>query len=124
VCGLRALMCLHGPAFIQVRYQVLTAANMKMILFWYVTPCSLVEVYRRFRYAHRSDCGGRNTSETSVNFYQTIRRVTFQKTVIFMLSFSSVLSKSCHSCVNSGDGGVRAGPLVKRAHFSNTCSKK
>jgi hypothetical protein len=32
-----------------VRFQVLTAANMKMTVFWDVAPCSLVEVYRRFR---------------------------------------------------------------------------
>jgi hypothetical protein len=30
-----------------VRFQVLTAANMKMTLFWDVAPSSLVEVYRR-----------------------------------------------------------------------------
>jgi hypothetical protein len=32
-----------------VRFQVLTAASMKMTVFWDVTLCSLVEVYRRFR---------------------------------------------------------------------------
>jgi hypothetical protein len=32
-----------------VRFQVLTAASMKMAVFWVVAPCSLVEVYRRFR---------------------------------------------------------------------------
>jgi hypothetical protein len=32
-----------------VRFQVLTAADMKMAVFWVVAPCSLVEVYRRFR---------------------------------------------------------------------------
>jgi hypothetical protein len=31
-----------------VRFQVLTAASMKMAIFWDVAPCSLVEVYRRF----------------------------------------------------------------------------
>jgi hypothetical protein len=33
----------------QARFQVLTAASMKMAVFWDVAPCSLVEVYRRFR---------------------------------------------------------------------------
>jgi hypothetical protein len=32
-----------------VRFQVLTAASMKMTVFWVVAPCSLVEVYRRLR---------------------------------------------------------------------------
>jgi hypothetical protein len=30
-------------------FEVLTASNMKMAVFWVVTLCSLVEVYRRFR---------------------------------------------------------------------------
>jgi hypothetical protein len=34
---------------IRVRFQVLTAASMKMTVFWDIAPCSLVEVYRRFR---------------------------------------------------------------------------
>jgi hypothetical protein len=35
-----------------MRFQVLTAASMKMAVFWVVAPCSLVEVYRRFRDAY------------------------------------------------------------------------
>jgi hypothetical protein len=31
-----------------VRFQVLTTSSMKMVVFWVVVPCSLVEVYRRF----------------------------------------------------------------------------
>jgi hypothetical protein len=41
-------------------------------VFWVVAPCSLVEVYERFRGAFCLHHQG--TSETSVNFYQTIRR--------------------------------------------------
>jgi hypothetical protein len=45
--------------------------NMKMTVFWDVAPCSLVEIYRRFRGAcplhHQRD-------ESSVDFYQTTRR--------------------------------------------------
>jgi hypothetical protein len=45
-----------------VRFQVLTAASMNMTVFWDVTPCSLVEIYQRFRGAycphHRLDGGG------------------------------------------------------------------
>jgi hypothetical protein len=33
------------------RLQVVTAANMKKTVFWDIAPCSLVEVYRRFRSA-------------------------------------------------------------------------
>jgi hypothetical protein len=63
---------------------------MKTTVFWDVMPRSLVEVYRRFRGAcclhHRGDeflarallialiKAAASTSETSVNFYQTIRR--------------------------------------------------
>jgi hypothetical protein len=32
-----------------VKFQVLTAANMKMAIFWVVAPCSLVGLIRRFR---------------------------------------------------------------------------
>jgi hypothetical protein len=48
-----------------------------MTIFWVVAPCSLVEVYRRFRgacsrFALMMEAAG--TSETSVNFYQNTRR--------------------------------------------------
>jgi hypothetical protein len=32
-----------------VGFEVLTAASMKMAVFWVVAPCRLVEVYRHFR---------------------------------------------------------------------------
>jgi hypothetical protein len=35
-----------------MRYKVLTAASMKMIAFWDMAPCSLVEVDGRFRGAY------------------------------------------------------------------------
>jgi hypothetical protein len=50
-----------------VRFEVLTAASMQMAVLCVVAPCSLVEVYRRFRTSVAS------TSETSVNLYQTTR---------------------------------------------------
>jgi hypothetical protein len=48
----------------------------KIAVFWVVAPCSLVEVYQRFI---GTCCIARmmvaeSASETSVNFYQTIRR--------------------------------------------------
>jgi hypothetical protein len=48
----------------------------KMAVFWVAAPCSLVEVYQRFRdpcCLHHQGTAAR-TSETLVNFYQTIRR--------------------------------------------------
>jgi hypothetical protein len=63
-----------------VKFQVLTAASVKIAVFWIVAPCSLVEVCRRFR----GVCclirpitvvmEAADTSETSVNFYRTTRR--------------------------------------------------
>jgi hypothetical protein len=51
---------IHG-----VRFQFLTAASMKMAVFWVVALCNLVEFYRRFRDAYslhhqgdRPDYGG------------------------------------------------------------------
>jgi hypothetical protein len=44
-----------------VRLQVLTAASMKMAVFWDVAPCSLMTE-------------AASASETSVNFYQTTWR--------------------------------------------------
>jgi hypothetical protein len=61
-----------------VRFQVLTAARMK-IVFWDVTPCSLV-VYQHFWGAYCLHHQGAlmmdaaSTSERSVNLYQTTRR--------------------------------------------------
>jgi hypothetical protein len=37
-----------------VRFRVLTA-SMKIFVFWDVTPCSLVEIYRRFRAPRNND---------------------------------------------------------------------
>jgi hypothetical protein len=57
--------------YVFVRFKVLTVANMKMVVFWVVAPCSLVEVYRCFRSAcclhHQGDKYGA-TSQTTVIF--------------------------------------------------------
>jgi hypothetical protein len=51
---------LHTYLFL-VRFQVLRATNMKMIFFWDVAPCSLVDIDRRFTGAyclhHQGDQG-------------------------------------------------------------------
>jgi hypothetical protein len=49
----------------ELRFQVLTAARMKMTVFWDVAPCSLIEFDRCFPMEALS------TSEKSVNFYET-----------------------------------------------------
>jgi hypothetical protein len=43
-----------------IGFEVLTAVSMKIAVFWLVAPCSLVEVYQRFRgpIAIRPDDGG------------------------------------------------------------------
>jgi hypothetical protein len=38
-----------GSVIILVGFEVLTAVSTKMAVFWVVVPCSLVEVYQRFR---------------------------------------------------------------------------
>jgi hypothetical protein len=49
----------------------------KTTVFWDVAPCSLVEIFRRFRGAcclhHLGDEKAAGTSETSVDFYQSTR---------------------------------------------------
>jgi hypothetical protein len=50
-----------GTEFLNIiwmRFQVLTAANMNMTVFWDVALCSLVQVYLRFRGAYCPDDGG------------------------------------------------------------------
>jgi hypothetical protein len=34
---------------VRVGFEVITAVSTKMVVFWVVAPCSLVEVYQRFR---------------------------------------------------------------------------
>jgi hypothetical protein len=43
------IQVLYSAGFIIMRFEVLTAATMKMGVFWAVVPCELVEAYRRFR---------------------------------------------------------------------------
>jgi hypothetical protein len=60
-----------------VGFQVLAAASMKMTIFWNIMPCSLIEIYRRFKDACLLIAlmmEAASTSETLVNFYQTTRR--------------------------------------------------
>jgi hypothetical protein len=63
-----------------VGFEVLTAVSTKTTVFWVVVPCSLVEVYQRYRGAADSIIRvitlmmlAARTSETLANFYQTTR---------------------------------------------------
>jgi hypothetical protein len=51
----------------ELRFEVLAAVSMKMTVFWVVVPCSLAMIVLIMEAA--------STSETSVNFYQTTRRI-------------------------------------------------
>jgi hypothetical protein len=52
ITGMFAIMHFSIFCFL-VKFEVLTAASMKMTDFWVVAPCNLVEVYRLFRGACR-----------------------------------------------------------------------
>jgi hypothetical protein len=77
-----------------VRFQVLTAASMKMIVFWDLAPSSLVEIYRRFRGAyslqHQGDDGDSLDDGGSMHlwkvskFFEGTHGARSQKTVIFI----------------------------------------
>jgi hypothetical protein len=54
-----------------VGFEVLTAVSTKMDVFWVVTPCCLVEVYRRFR---GPCCLHHQGLMMEANFYPTTRR--------------------------------------------------
>jgi hypothetical protein len=59
--------------FILVKFQVLTAPNIKTADFWDVAPCSLVDIYGRFRDAYcLSHQGDRPVANVSVTFVAVI----------------------------------------------------
>jgi hypothetical protein len=77
----------------EVGFQILTAINMKMVVFWVVAPYSQVEVYWRFkdsyRLGHQVDrliMEAASVSETSVNFCQTTRRYNPEYSHLQLLS--------------------------------------
>jgi hypothetical protein len=74
-----------------MRFQVLTAASVKLRSFWDVVPCSAVEVDRRFIALMMAAV---RTSETSVNFDLSTRRYTPKDSI---LSSKYLLLKSYQS---------------------------
>jgi hypothetical protein len=77
---LRALLKHSAVWQWEVGFEVLMVESTKMAVFWVVVPCSLVEVYQRFRgpccLSHQGDLmmEASRTPETLVNFYQTTRQ--------------------------------------------------
>jgi hypothetical protein len=71
--------------FNKVGFEVFMAASMNMAVIWVVAPCSLVEVYRRFRGAcclHHQ--GVTLIMEAPLNrWYARLHGATTQKTAIF-----------------------------------------
>jgi hypothetical protein len=59
---------LYSNEVAYAEFEVLTAVTTKSTIFWFVTPCSLVEVYRR-------------SSEMSTDFYGTTQNKTFFKVI-------------------------------------------
>jgi hypothetical protein len=43
------LLAVERKVIVLVGFEVLTAVSLKIAVFWVVAPCSLVEVYQRFR---------------------------------------------------------------------------
>jgi hypothetical protein len=69
ICSPSTFVC--SLIITSVRFEDLTALSMKIAVFWVVAPCSLVEVYQRFRRTcclhHQGDhrpvvCAGRSLS--------------------------------------------------------------
>jgi hypothetical protein len=64
-----------------VRFQVLTAASIKIRAFWVVAPCSLVGLDRRFRGAY---CLHNQGDDIHRSTPTRLNGATSQKTIIFI----------------------------------------
>jgi hypothetical protein len=71
-----SLLCCQFPIGTNryLRFQVLTAAGTKMTVFWDVTPCSLIEIFRRFRGSYLPDYGGSKHIWNVIRFLRATRR--------------------------------------------------
>jgi hypothetical protein len=70
-----------------VRFEVLTAPDMKMAVFWDVVPCSLVDIDRCFSVTLMMEAV--SSSETLVSI--KLHGATFQKTAIFNMTFVEII---------------------------------
>jgi hypothetical protein len=89
----------------EVGFEVLTAVSMKIAVFWVVAPCSLVEVYQRFRGPcclhhqgdRRLDDGGRKGSlEILANVFHIYINVMLRMRFIVSLSTAAVMEVLLH----------------------------
>jgi hypothetical protein len=64
---LNILFCRCRPMLVCLRFQVLTAASVKVAIFWDIAPSSLVEIDRRFRGAY---CLHRQGDQACVGYKQ------------------------------------------------------
>jgi hypothetical protein len=85
----------------EVGLEVLTAASMRMFVFWVVAPCRLVEGYRCFRGICALMMEAASTSETSVKFFQTTQRYNLEdkhlkvpKMIVTVLDLWSLFSSA------------------------------
>jgi hypothetical protein len=65
-----------------MKFQVLTAASMKMAALWNVAPCSPMEVDRCFRGAN---CLHHQVDELRRSTFMRLHGAAFQKAVFFMM---------------------------------------
>jgi hypothetical protein len=70
----------------RVRFEVLTAVVMKSSIFWDITPCSPLNVNRRFGGKYRLLQGRRVIQTNNANFYQNTRGHIHEDSFSLMLS--------------------------------------
>jgi hypothetical protein len=63
--GLQTVAQVTPVSYIELRFQDLASVTIKNIIFCDVTPCSLIEVYRRFGIAYCLHFRGRSVSQAS-----------------------------------------------------------
>jgi hypothetical protein len=97
-----------------VSLQVLTAASMKMRVFWNIAPCSLVGVDRRFRGAYCLIVG----VISSDKLYQVTIFARWHKCKYFYRQFPVICATDHTNIVNTGVKGNRQYPHdTDRLHF-------
>jgi hypothetical protein len=80
-----------GPNWIRVGFEVFTAVIMKTIIFWDVTPCSLLRCNRRFGGTYRLHLQGRRkfqqepaSKQVASRNLNTLHGVTSQKMILWV----------------------------------------
>jgi hypothetical protein len=99
-----SLYLLHFRTPFLLGFEVLTAVSMKIAVFWVVAPCSLVEVYQRFRgpcYLHHQG----ESQQTAIFAFPSLQRTSTRRTSEYCLGtftavnlFISVSPVECSVC--------------------------